>query len=51
MATLNQANEIIEDYQARGFGLTLRQLYYQLVARDLLANKQEAYDRLGRDHH
>lgn len=48
MATLNQANEIIEDYQARGFGLTLRQLYYQLVARDLLPNKQEAYDRLGR---
>ena len=48
MATLNQANEIIEDYQARGYGLTLRQLYYQLVARDLLPNKQKAYDRLGR---
>lgn len=48
MTTLNHANEIIEDYQARGFGLTLRQLYYQLVARDLLANTDEAYERLGR---
>jgi hypothetical protein len=29
MALINQANEIIEEYRAQGFALTLRQLYYQ----------------------
>lgn len=47
MAIIDQANEIIEEYQADGFTLTLRQLYYQFVARDLLANKQSEYKRLG----
>jgi len=32
---IDQANEIIEDYQAQGYDLTLRQLYYQFVARDM----------------
>lgn len=32
---IEMANTVIEDYQARGYELTLRQLYYQLVARDL----------------
>ena len=35
---IEQANEIIEEYAAQGFTLTLRQLYYQFVARDLIAN-------------
>lgn len=47
LAIIEQANEIIEDYQAQGFTLTLRQLYYQFVARDLLPNKQTEYKRLG----
>ncbi len=42
-----QANTIIEEYAAQGFVLTLRQLYYQFVARDLIANKQSEYKRLG----
>lgn len=42
-----QANEIIEEYQAQGFTLTLRQLYYQFVSRDLIPNKQTEYKRLG----
>lgn len=29
------ANRILEEYAAQGFDLTLRQLYYQMVARDL----------------
>lgn len=41
------ANRIITEYQAQGFDLTLRQLYYQMVARDILANKQKEYKRLG----
>lgn len=44
---VNQANTIIAEYQAQGFQLTLRQLYYQFVARDLMENKKQSYDRLG----
>lgn len=44
---IRHAQEITEDYKRRGFTLTLRQLYYQFVARDLLANKQANYKRLG----
>ncbi len=43
-----QANDIIEEYQNKGMTLTLRQLYYQFVSRDLLPNKQREYSRLGR---
>lgn len=46
--TLAQANAIIEDFQRRGYGLTLRQLYYQLVAKDIIPNTQKAYNRIGR---
>lgn len=41
------ANKIITEYQEQGFTLTLRQLYYQFVSRDLLANKQSEYKRMG----
>lgn len=44
---IETANEIIEEYEAMGYILTLRQLYYQFVARDLIANKQSEYKRLG----
>jgi hypothetical protein len=40
-------NAIIAEYQAQGFTLTLRQLYYQLVSRDIIANRQREYKRLG----
>lgn len=43
-----QANEIIDEYQSDGLTLTLRQLYYQFVSRDLLPNNQRSYDNLGR---
>lgn len=44
---IDHANTIITEYAAQGFDLTLRQLYYQFVARDLLKNSQENYKRLG----
>lgn len=44
-ALIGQANTIIEEYQAQGFVLTLRQLYYQFVARDLIANTPKSYKR------
>ncbi len=47
MAIITLANEIISEYQAQGFDLTLRQLYYQLVARDYIPNKQTEYKKLS----
>lgn len=46
-ALIDQANEIVDDYAAQGFDLTLRQLYYQFVSRGLIANKMSEYKRLG----
>ena len=40
-------NKIIEEYQAEGYVLTLRQLYYQLVSRDIIPNKQSEYAKLS----
>jgi hypothetical protein len=34
-ATIDQINAILDEYQAQGFTLTLRQLFYQFVARDI----------------
>lgn len=42
-----QARSICEDYQQQGYDLTLRQLYYQFVSRDLIPNTQRSYKRLG----
>lgn len=47
LAIIEQANEIIAEYVADGYDLTLRQLYYQFVARDIIPNKQSEYSRLG----
>jgi hypothetical protein len=44
---IEQANTIIGEYQGAGFTLTLRQLYYQFVARDIIPNTVQAYNRLG----
>jgi hypothetical protein len=41
------ANQIIVEFTAQGFELTLRQLYYQFVARDFIPNNQKSYDNLG----
>ena len=45
--TILSANAIIRQYRAEGYILTLRQLYYQFVARALIGNKQTEYNRLG----
>jgi hypothetical protein len=44
---IDTANRICAEYAEQGFDLTLRQLYYQFVARGLLPNKQSEYKRLG----
>jgi hypothetical protein len=38
-----QANEILEEYADQGYVLTIRQLYYQFVARGLLPSSQQSY--------
>ncbi len=47
LRTIGIANEIIEEYEKAGLSLTLRQLYYQFVARGLIENSDRSYDRLG----
>ena len=40
-------NKIIEEYMAQDLTLTLRQLYYQLVSRDIIPNKASEYSKLS----
>src|SRR5262245_36862109 len=48
MRAIEQANEIIAEYLPQGYVLTLRQLYYQFVARGLLTeNSPREYKRIG----
>jgi hypothetical protein len=47
LAVIQDAENICLEYQSQGFALTLRQLYYQFVARGLLDNNQQSYNRLG----
>lgn len=47
LSVIAQANEILDEYARQGFVLTLRQLYYQFVARGLIENRQREYKRLG----
>lgn len=47
LSLIETANAIIAEYQAQGFDLTLRQLYYQFVSRDIVPNTQKSYKNLG----
>jgi hypothetical protein len=47
LAVIARANGIVDEYSQAGYSLTLRQLYYQFVARGWLPNRQTEYDRLG----
>lgn len=47
LAKIDQANEIIEDYAAQGFTLTLRQLFYQFVSRGIIPNTERSYKNFG----
>lgn len=40
-------NAIIRIYQAQGFTLSVRQIYYQLVARDIIPNTEQSYKRVA----
>lgn len=47
LATVTRANQIVAEYAAQGFDLTLRQLYYQFVSRGWIPNNQREYKKLG----
>ena len=47
MIRVQQCADIIDEYQQQGLVLTLRQLYYQLVSRDLIPNSEKSYKNLG----
>jgi hypothetical protein len=47
LALIDRINGVIGEYQARGFVLTLRQLFYQLVARTIVENTPREYKRVG----
>lgn len=47
LSIIGAANSILEEYASQGFVLTLRQLYYQFVARDLIPNTERSYRNLG----
>lgn len=44
---IQRSNTILEEYAVHGFVPTLRQLYYQFVARGFIPNNQKQYKRLG----
>ncbi len=45
--TIFKANKIILEYSSKGYELTLRQLYYQFVARGFIDNNKNEYKNLG----
>jgi hypothetical protein len=47
LSVIELANSIIAEYQAQGYDLTLRQLYYQFVARGIIPNSDAEYKKLG----
>lgn len=44
---IEKANQIAIDYARQGYDLTLRQVYYQFVARGWMENSDRNYKRLG----
>lgn len=47
LAVVEQATAICHEYAADGYDVTLRQLYYQFVARGYIPNNMQSYNRLG----
>jgi len=46
-AIIQTASGILAEYAEQGYRLSLRQLYYQLVARGLIENSLRSYKRIG----
>ena len=44
---IERVNAIVTEYEDQGYELTLRQVYYQLVARGFIPNNERSYKNLG----
>ncbi len=47
VAMIETINQILADYQSQGYDLSLRQLYYQLVSKNLVPNTERSYKNVG----
>lgn len=47
LALIELINTLIDGYLAQGYTLSVRQLYYQLVARDIVPNTENSYKRVA----
>lgn len=47
LALISFMNDLIDSYMRQGFTLSVRQLYYQLVARDKIPNTEQSYKRIA----
>lgn len=47
LETIERVNFIVTEYSDQGYELTLRQVYYQLVARGYIPNNERSYKNLG----
>ncbi len=47
LAMIAKMNDVLDDYHAQGYVLTLRQLYYQLVQKNIIENSILSYKRIG----
>jgi hypothetical protein len=47
LGIISQVNSILAEYRAQGYDLSLRQVYYQLVTKNLIPNTPKSYKRLG----
>lgn len=47
LALIGFMNDLIDSYMRQGFTLSVRQLYYQLVARDKIPNTEQSYKRIA----
>lgn len=45
---IQQCDTILTDLNSRGYSLTLRSLYYQLVSRNIIPNSQAEYNKLSK---
>jgi len=40
--------KVVQGYLSEGYSLTLRQLYYQLVSKNIISNSESEYKKIGR---
>lgn len=47
LSLIGKIDGVISEYQEKGYTLTLRQCYYQLVARGIIENTEKSYKRIA----